>query len=164
MMTVAPMNEGVCAEMCGICGVVQADSQVTETLLRTMNDTIHHRGPDGEGYYVCDAVGLAMRRLAIIDVGGSEQPLYNEDKSIVVVFNGEIYNYRALRQDLINKGHQFRTDGDGETIVHLYEEYGQDFPQYLRGQFAIGIDEIRRGRTIEVRDIPRTRPRGRFNP
>ena len=139
MMTVAPMNEGVCAEMCGICGVVQADSQVTETLLRTMNDTIHHRGPDGEGYYVCNAVGLAMRRLAIIDVGGSEQPLYNEDKSIVVVFNGEIYNYRALRQDLINKGHQFRTDGDGETIVHLYEEYGQDFPKYLRGQFAIGI-------------------------
>lgn len=125
--------------MCGICGVVQADNQVTETLLRTMNDTIRHRGPDGEGYYLQDNVGLAMRRLAIIDVGGSEQPLYNEDKSIIVVFNGEIYNYQALRQDLLQKGHSFRTDGDGETIVHLYEEYGQDFPQYLRGQFAVGL-------------------------
>ncbi|GAB5494155.1 MAG: asparagine synthase (glutamine-hydrolyzing) [Phototrophicaceae bacterium] len=125
--------------MCGICGVVQADNQVSETLLRTMNDTIHHRGPDGEGYYIQDRVGLAMRRLAIIDVGGSEQPLYNEDKSIVVVFNGEIYNYQQLRQDLIQKGHTFRTDGDGETIVHLYEEYGQDFPKYLRGQFGIGL-------------------------
>ncbi len=83
--------------MCGICGVIHADGQVTETLLRSMNDTIHHRGPDGEGYYLHETVGLAMRRLAIIDVGGSEQPLYNEDQSVVVVFNGEIYNYHAPR-------------------------------------------------------------------
>lgn len=137
--------------MCGICGAIQAET-VTETLLRSMNDTIHHRGPDGEGYYLCENVGLAMRRLAIIDVGGSEQPLYNENQSITVVFNGEIYNYQALRQDLIAKGHVFRSDGDGETIVHLYEEYGRNFPQYLRGQFAIGLWDNNKRELFLARD------------
>jgi len=137
--------------MCGICGAIQTDT-VTETLLRTMNDTIHHRGPDGEGYYLCENVGLAMRRLAIIDVGGSEQPLYNENQSIALVFNGEIYNYQVLRQDLIAKGHVFRTDGDGETIIHLYEEYGRDFPKYLRGQFAVGLWDNNKRELFLTRD------------
>lgn len=137
--------------MCGICGAIQADT-VTETLLRTMNDTIHHRGPDGEGYYLCENVGLAMRRLAIIDVGGSEQPLYNEDQSIALIFNGEIYNYQALREDLIAKGHIFRTNGDGETMVHLYEEYGLDFPKHLRGQFAIALWDNNKRELILSRD------------
>lgn len=138
--------------MCGICGIRQADGNIHEALLRTMNDTIHHRGPDGEGMYIQDTIGLAMRRLAIIDVDGSDQPLYNEDQSIVAVFNGEIFNFQSLRDNLITKGHQFRTDGDGETIVHLYEEYGTDFPSYLRGQFAIALWDSHQDRLILVRD------------
>ncbi|MEM9954047.1 MAG: asparagine synthase (glutamine-hydrolyzing) [Chloroflexota bacterium] len=138
--------------MCGICGAIQSNTTTNEAILRTMNNTIHHRGPDGEGIYLTDEIALAMRRLAIIDVGGSEQPLYNEDQSIVVVFNGEIFNYRQLRQDLIAQGHQFRTDGDGETIAHLYEIYGADFPQYLRGQFAIALWDSIQKRLILTRD------------
>ncbi len=138
--------------MCGICGVSQADGNIHQALLRAMNNTIQHRGPDGEGIYIGDTVGLAMRRLAIIDVDGSDQPLYNEDQSITAVFNGEIFNFQALRDDLMAKGHQFRTDGDGETIVHLYEEYGTDFPQYLRGQFAIALWDSTQQQLLLVRD------------
>src|SRR5688572_15876769 len=99
--------------MCGICGLAQKTG-FDENLLRQMNQTLLHRGPDGDGLYCAEGVGLAMRRLAIIDVGGSEQPLYNEDKSIALVFNGEIYNFQALREDLAKKGHHFHTEGDGE--------------------------------------------------
>lgn len=139
--------------MCGICGAVHHDGEVvTETLLRQMNDTIVHRGPDGDGYYCADGIGLAMRRLAIIDVGGSEQPLYNEDRSIAVVFNGEIYNYQELRHNLKQQGHRFHTDGDGETIVHLYEQYGEDAPKYLRGQFAFALWDSNKKRLLLARD------------
>jgi asparagine synthase (glutamine-hydrolysing) len=139
--------------MCGICGALQQDGKaVTEALLRQMNDMIVHRGPDGEGYYCADNIGLAMRRLAIIDVGGSEQPLYNEDHSIAVVFNGEIYNYRELRHKLIQQDHRFHSDGDGETIVHLYEQYGEDAPQYLRGQFAFALWDSHQKRLFLARD------------
>lgn len=127
--------------MCGICGIVHPNQQrppERETLQR-MNATLHHRGPDGEGFYTADGVGLAMRRLAIIDVDGSEQPLYSEDERVVVVFNGEIFNFAQLRQTLIQQGHVFRTQGDGETIVHLYEQHGEAMPDYLRGQFAIAL-------------------------
>ena len=139
--------------MCGICGALHRDGEpVTEALLHEMNDTIFHRGPDGEGYYCNQGIGLAMRRLAIIDVGGSEQPLYNEDRSIALVFNGEIYNYRELRHNLKQKGHTFHTDGDGETIVHLYEEYGDEAPQHLRGQFAFALWDDNKKRLLLARD------------
>ena len=139
--------------MCGICGAIHFDSQpVTERLLRQMNNTIIHRGPDGDGFYCDDNVGLAMRRLSIIDLAGSDQPLYNEDKSIAVVFNGEIFNYRDLRHNLGQKGHTFHTDGDGETIAHLYEEYGMNVPQHMRGQFAFALWDSNEKRLLLARD------------
>lgn len=139
--------------MCGICGVIHLDGKpVTHQLLQAMNDTIAHRGPDGEGYYVDGNVGLAMRRLSIIDVAGSDQPLYNEDESVALVFNGEIYNFQELRDDLAKRGHRLRTDGDGETVAHLYEEYGADCFQHLRGQFAIALWDKREQRLLLARD------------
>lgn len=139
--------------MCGICGVVHLDGQpVTERLLEAMNDTLTHRGPSGAGYFVDDNVGLAMRRLSIIDVAGSDQPLYNEDESIALIFNGEIYNFKDLRNDLIHKGHRFRTDGDGETVAHLYEEYGVDCFKHLRGMYAIALWDKREKRLLLARD------------
>ena len=139
--------------MCGICGVVHLDGKpVTHNLLQEMNDLLRHRGPDGEGYFIDDNIGLAMRRLKIIDIAGSDQPLANEDESIQVIFNGEIYNYRDLRGGLTSRGHRFRTDGDGETIAHLYEDLGAAFPQHLRGMFAIALWDGRRGKLVLARD------------
>ena len=139
--------------MCGICGVIHLDSKpVTDRLLEAMNDTLAHRGPSGAGYFVEDNVGLGMRRLSIIDVEGSDQPLYNEDESIALVFNGEIYNFQDLRDDLTSKGHRFRTAGDGETVVHLYEEYGMDCFQHLRGMYAIALWDKREKRLLLARD------------
>lgn len=139
--------------MCGICGVIHLDGKpVTQPLLQAMNDTIVHRGPDGDGHYVDGNVGLAMRRLSIIDLAGSDQPLYNEDESVALVFNGEIYNFQDLRDDLAKRGHRFRTDGDGETVAHLYEEYGADCFQHLRGQFAIALWDKREQRLLLARD------------
>jgi asparagine synthase (glutamine-hydrolysing) len=123
-----------------------------------MNTALTHRGPDGEGYFWGDTIALAMRRLCIIDISGSDQPLYNEDRTIVLVFNGEIFNFRALRHDLRQKGHVFATDGDGETIVHLYEEYGIDAPKFLRGQFAFSLWDSRRKRLLLGRDITGEKP------
>jgi asparagine synthase (glutamine-hydrolysing) len=139
--------------MCGICGAVHFDGKpITQALLKGMNDSIAHRGPNGEGYY-CDAhIGLAMRRLSIIDLAGSDQPLYNEDMSIAVIFNGEIFNYRQLRHDLVQQGHTFHTDGDGETIAHLYEQYGEDAPKYMRGQFAFALWDSREKKLFLARD------------
>ena len=139
--------------MCGICGVIHFDgSPVTQQLLAGMNDRLRHRGPDGEGYFVDGNVGLAMRRLKIIDIEGSDQPLYNEDGSLALVFNGEIYNYRELRHRLEQRGHRLRTEGDGETIVHLYEEYGGAAVEHLRGMFALALWDARRGRLLLARD------------
>src|SRR5271154_5866133 len=111
--------------MCGICGVAGRDPRVpalnVETL-RAMTDAIEHRGPDDEGLHVEPGVALGMRRLSVIDVAGSPQPVMSEDGSIQAVFNGEIYNFGSLREDLAHRGHRLRTAGDGETIVHLYEE------------------------------------------
>lgn len=137
--------------MCGICGLAQK-AGFDENLLRQMNQTLLHRGPDGDGFYCAEGVGLAMRRLAIIDVGGSEQPLYNEDKSIAMVFNGEIYNFQALREELAKKGHSFHTEGDGETIIHLYEAYGEDGLKFLRGMFAFGLWDSRKKVLLIGRD------------
>ena len=139
--------------MCGICGVIHFDGKpVTKELLRAMNDRLRHRGPDGAGYFIDGAVGLAMRRLSVIDIPGSDQPLGNEDESVVLVFNGEIYNYRDLRRDLGARGHRFRSDGDGEPVAHLYEEYGDECWKRLRGMYAIALWDKRRKRLLLARD------------
>ncbi len=140
--------------MCGIAGIVSfaGDVAPSKTTLRRMCDTIRHRGPDDEGIAVFERVGLGMRRLSIIDVTGGMQPIFNEDKSVCTVFNGEIYNYRELRAVLESKGHVFRTNSDTEVIVHAYEEYGLDFPNHLNGMFAIAVYDSRSNRVCLVRD------------
>ena len=139
--------------MCGICGVIHFDGKpVRRELLAGMNDTLRHRGPDGEGYFIDGNVGLAMRRLKIIDIAGSDQPLTSEDGSLALIFNGEIYNYRELRQRLEARGHRFKTEGDGETVVHLYEDYGVDALTHLRGMFALALWDGRRGSLLLARD------------
>jgi asparagine synthase (glutamine-hydrolysing) len=127
--------------MCGICGkfVFGADERVSPELVKRMADTIHHRGPDDEGYYVSGPIGLGFRRLSIIDLQSGHQPLSNEDGSIWIVFNGEIYNYQELRALLLGKGHILKTQTDTEVIVHLYEEFGPDCLRWLRGMFAFAI-------------------------
>src|SRR5881296_3024052 len=127
--------------MCGIVGIVHSDSArpVPPAVIRRMCEAIRHRGPDDEGAYVDRNVGLGMRRLSIIDLAGGRQPTFNEDRSKVIVFNGEIYNYRELRRDLVARGHRFTTHGDTETILHLYEDEGADCVRRLRGMFAFAI-------------------------
>ncbi len=127
--------------MCGIAGIVYRDRErpVAESLVRRMCGAITHRGPDDEGIYVQGAAGLGMRRLSIIDLSGSRQPIFNEDGSKVIVFNGEIYNYQELRADLVARGHRLRTSGDTETVLHLYEDRGPQCVTPLRGMFAFAI-------------------------
>jgi asparagine synthase (glutamine-hydrolysing) len=140
--------------MCGIAGLVYTDPhRPAERLqLRRMGDAIAHRGPDGEGLFQSRNVGLIHRRLAIIDLAGGDQPIGNEDNSIQVVCNGEIYNYRELREQLIGRGHVFRTHSDTEVIVHLYEDHGDDCVRFLRGMFAFALwDEVDR-RLLLARD------------
>jgi asparagine synthase (glutamine-hydrolysing) len=136
--------------MCGICGIVDLSShdRADVAAVRGMCDRIRHRGPDGDGYYCATNVALGMRRLSIIDIDGSDQPLYNEDRSIALVFNGEIYNYRELRADLLRDGHQLTTDGDGETIIHLYEQHGLDLFAHLRGMYAFALWDTSAGRLV----------------
>jgi asparagine synthase (glutamine-hydrolysing) len=140
--------------MCGICGQFrfQKESTVSPALIHAMADTIRHRGPDDEGLYVSGQIGLGFRRLSIIDLAGGHQPLSNEDDTVWIVFNGEIYNYQTLRDDLIGKGHIFRTKSDTEVIVHLYEEYGTDCVQRLRGMFAFAIWDARQKQLFLARD------------
>lgn len=138
--------------MCGICGVVEYRGMrpVQRDRLENMNQTLAHRGPDDSGYLVESGVGLAMRRLSIIDVAGGAQPIANEDETIWIVFNGEIYNFLSLRQQLLEKGHRFRTDGDTEVVVHLYEEYGRNCVDHLDRMFAFAIYDRRPGRGERV--------------
>ncbi|MDQ3743195.1 MAG: asparagine synthase (glutamine-hydrolyzing) [Acidobacteriota bacterium] len=139
--------------MCGIVGVVNLDgARADSELLARMNEAIRHRGPDEEGAYLEGHVGLAMRRLAIIDLAGGQQPIANEDRTCWIVFNGEIYNYRELKKRLEDLGHRFRTDCDTEAIVHAYEQYGADCPKYLRGMFAFAIWDTRRQELFLARD------------
>jgi asparagine synthase (glutamine-hydrolysing) len=145
--------------MCGICGFAHKTEQPADTtLLRAMMGTLVHRGPDGEGMAAHDNAALGMRRLSIIDVAGSPQPLYNEDRRIVLVFNGEIFNYRELRENLSGDGHLLRTGGDGETIAHLYEECGTDTPRHLRGQFAFALHDTRAKKLLLARDHTGEKP------
>jgi asparagine synthase (glutamine-hydrolysing) len=127
--------------MCGICGILYtgAGQNVDREVLASMNRQIAHRGPDDDGFFVERNVGLAMRRLSIIDVKTGHQPLANEDENLWIVFNGEIYNHMELRAELESLGHRYRTCSDTETIVHLYEQYGRDCVKYLRGMFAFAI-------------------------
>lgn len=139
--------------MCGICGIYHFDGQrIDKALLQRMNNTLIHRGPDGEGYFIDSSIGLGHRRLSIIDLEGGKQPMGNEDGSIQVVFNGEIYNFLNLKRDLEAKGYRFRTRSDTETIIYGYEEWGEDFVQKLRGMFAIALWDSRRRKLLLIRD------------
>lgn len=139
--------------MCGFCGFSDKLKMVEKKkIIKNMADRITHRGPDSDGYYVDDKIAMGFRRLSIIDLKGGDQPLYNEDKSIVVMFNGEIYNFQELRSVLIEKGHTFKTNSDTEVIVHGYEEYGTDIFNKLRGMFGIIIYDKNKDMFIGARD------------
>jgi asparagine synthase (glutamine-hydrolysing) len=140
--------------MCGICGVFCSDrtQHANREALAAMNRQIVHRGPDDDGFFVEDNIGLAMRRLSIIDVQAGHQPLSNELGSIWIVFNGEIYNHQDLRKDLEMRGHRYRTHSDTESIVHLYEEYGTKCVEHLRGMFAFAIWDRPRKTLFIARD------------
>lgn len=140
--------------MCGICGVAvsRGGPNVSEEILRKMNQTITHRGPDEDGYYVKDSIGLASRRLSIIDLASGTQPIENEDGTIRIVFNGEIYNYKDLRNYLEKHGHLFQTQSDTEVILHLYEEFGTDSLQYLDGIFGFAIWDEKKQELLLARD------------
>ena len=126
--------------MCGIVGFVNAHKkEAAREILEKMNAAIIHRGPDEDGFFVKDSVALAMRRLAIIDLAGGQQPIFNHDRTKTIVFNGEIYNFQELREDLEKRGHKFYTNSDTEAIIHLYDEFGADCVNYLRGMFAFAI-------------------------
>src|SRR5215831_7064170 len=140
--------------MCGICGIYEPEREtaVECAVLKRMADTIEHRGPDDEGFYSSSGIGLAFRRLAIIDLKGGHQPLSNEDGTIWIAFNGEIYNFQELNQRYLSSGHTFRTRSDTETIVHLYEELGEACFAELRGMFAIALWDGRKKKLLLARD------------
>jgi asparagine synthase (glutamine-hydrolysing) len=137
--------------MCGIAGKVSADA-VDPELLDRMCEVIEHRGPDSRGSFLEPGVGLGIQRLRIIDLETGDQPIANEDDSVVVVQNGEIYNYRELRNELIGRGHRFRTHSDTEVIVHLYEDHGEACVEHLRGMFAFALWDKKRRRLLLARD------------
>ncbi len=139
--------------MCGIAGIVNAEGgSVHAATIHRMCQRIIHRGPDDEGIFVKDGAGLGVRRLSVIDVAGGHQPVFNEDKTICIVYNGEIYNFREIRLELESRGHRFCTESDTEVIVHLYEEMGRECVQKLRGMFAFAIYDTRRRSLLLARD------------
>ncbi len=140
--------------MCGICGIIRGDRSrgVDLAAVERMNAALAHRGPDDAGAWQGGHAALAMRRLSILDVPGGHQPMTNEDGTVIVVFNGEIYNFQALRDDLIARGHVFRTQSDTEVIVHAYEECGDEMLERLNGMFAIAVYDVKRNRLLLARD------------
>jgi asparagine synthase (glutamine-hydrolysing) len=138
--------------MCGIAGIAAPRGEVDPDLLRAMARALEHRGPDDEGLWAAGGTGLAMRRLAVIDVTGGRQPLFSEDRRVVVVCNGEIYNHRALRRELEARGHRFATGSDAEVVVHLYEDAGYRCVERLRGMFAFAVWDACRGELLLARD------------
>src|ERR1700680_4732939 len=140
--------------MCGISGVFHFDSGrvVDPYLVKRMRAVMKHRGPDDEGEYFSGNLGLGFNRLSIIDIVGGNQPMWNEDRSVCVVFNGEIYNFQELRQDLITRGHAFRTRSDTEVIVHAWEEFSEACVERFRGMFAFVIWDARRHVLFGARD------------
>src|SRR4030042_6073591 len=125
--------------MCGIAGIIDINSTPERSLIEKMCRIMIHRGPDGEGYYRDGPVALGHRRLSIIDLQGGKQPMSNEDGTVWITYNGEVYNFPEIKKELIEKGHRFKTRSDTETIVHAYEEYGVHCLKKLRGMFAFGI-------------------------
>lgn len=146
--------------MCGIAGILNLTSErpPSEAELTAMITQLHHRGPDGYGFFHDTQVGLAHARLSIIDLAGGKQPIHNEDRTVWVSFNGEIFNYIELRATLEQQGHRFYTHSDTEVIVHLYEQHGEDFVQHLNGQFAIALWDQPRRRLVLARDRAGIRP------
>ena len=139
--------------MCGFVGFVDKKKKKDkDKIIKDMADAIIHRGPDSDGYYTDDKVALGFRRLSIIDLKGGDQPIYNEDNSMVITFNGEIYNYQELREELIEKGHKFKTNTDTEVILHGYEEYKEELFSRLRGMFAFVIYNTKSGELVGCRD------------
>ena len=140
--------------MCGIAGIIKfdRDARVNSDTIRQMCTVMSHRGPDDGGFYVSGQVGIGMRRLSIVDLARGHQPISNEDETVWIVFNGEIYNHAELREQLQTRGHHYRTNSDTETIVHLYEEYGRDCVRHLRGMFAFAIWDTKKQHLFIARD------------
>ncbi|MGH7111961.1 MAG: XrtA/PEP-CTERM system amidotransferase [Stellaceae bacterium] len=140
--------------MCGVAGIfdLRGDSPIDPVLLRRMTRVLGHRGPDGEGYHLGPGIGLGFRRLAIIDLAGGDQPIYNEDRTVCVIFNGEIYNFQSLRADLLARGHRFQTRSDTEVIVHAWEEWGEKALDRFNGMFAFALWDARCNRLFLARD------------
>src|SRR5215510_1388205 len=141
--------------MCGICGKLILGGQpdcVDRGLIRSMMDSMRHRGPDDEGLYVSGSIGLGHRRLSIIDLASGRQPITNEDETIWIVFNGEIYNYQELTSLLVQRGHRFRTATDTEVIVHLYEEFGEECISKLRGIYTFALWDEKNKALLIARD------------
>jgi asparagine synthase (glutamine-hydrolysing) len=135
--------------MCGICGF---SGPANQERLEKMTRSIIHRGPDSAGFYSSGGINMGMRRLKIIDLSTGDQPVFNEDNTVAVVFNGEIYNYRELKTELLARGHRFRSRTDTEVLVHMYEEYGEDFPARLRGMFAFSLWDTKTSTLVLSRD------------
>src|SRR5918912_3506733 len=138
--------------MCGIAGKVDFAAPVDPAPVTAMCDAMVHRGPDERGLHSDSGVALGMQRLAIIDVAGGQQPIFNEDRTVAVVLNGEIYNFNELRAELVRRGHSFSTHADTEVLVHLYEDHGEAMVDHLRGMFAFAIWDARRRRLFVARD------------
>ena len=135
--------------MCGINGIISKDKN-KDKLIKSMNEKILHRGPDAEGIFVEGDVALGQRRLSIIDLAGGNQPIYNEDKSILIMYNGEVYNYKELKEELTE--YKFETESDTEVVLHGYEKWGHDLPKKLRGMFAYAIYDKNKGEIFISRD------------
>lgn len=148
--------------MCGINGYMQFNqkksTQSLNSIIEKMNDSIVHRGPDEDGVFVNDDIALGMRRLSIIGLKDGKQPIFNEDKSLLIIFNGEIYNYKFLKEDLIKHGHKFSTSSDTEIILHAYEEYGTDSFKKLKGMYAFAIYNLKSHKLIITRDLAGEKP------
>ena len=151
--------------MCGICGVIGIDDpKRSEVLVRKMMNAMIHRGPDGEGLLSRSGAALGMRRLSIIDLPGGNQPVWNENGTRAVVFNGEIYNYHYLRNELESLGHGFQTQSDTEVIVHAYESWGNKCVEHLRGMFAFALAELPEGELGPIRKVFLARDRMGIKP
>jgi asparagine synthase (glutamine-hydrolysing) len=137
--------------MCGIVGFINKDDK-KETIIKKMMERINHRGPDGEGTFIDDDIALGHKRLSIIDLSTGNQPMFNENERYVIVFNGEIYNYLELKEELIKKAHYFKTTSDTEVLLHGYEEYGYELLKHLRGMFAFVIWDREKKELFGARD------------